>query len=277
MTSEIILTPQVVNEIEFYVSDDGKARGLSIAGLARLCGVDRNNLSKFLDKVDSQIPGRVENSHKVLEKLAGDVFTPGVKGANGAKIVNSKSAARIIRYFAYEAKNVNDTAKNSYDKFAEIGIDSWIAQITGYSESNQLSKLEGLMTQMIGEIQDMKVKTVKYDNIKATTTTFYPGVEYINSSIEDGSHLLESVDFADDDGLFTATEWLKSKGLILEGKMKRQFSLMTGQTYRAITGKEPRTVMRKDKNGNLTQKLNGYNNCEVRILEVVLRKLFGHI
>ena len=266
--SEVILTPTTVNDIEFYVSVDGLKVGLSISGLARLCGMARQTVS---DLVNSLGDDAGNSTLKSLEALQGKVFIPAVSGLNSAKIIDHKAASRIIRYYAYESKYANDTAKVAYDKFAEIGLEKWVKQLTGFSESNNLMELTGLIHTLIEKVDKLEVTTQKYNNIKTTTVSLYPGIDYINTEIEDG-YLLEEVK---NDEPFTATEWLAKKGLILDKSTKHKFALLLSQTYASITQKEPRKILRKDNKGNLTQRLNGFVETEAPILEIALKKLLN--
>jgi len=265
--SDIILTPTVVDEIEIYVSDDGKISGLSISGLARLCGVNQSTMSKLVNNLET---GMLSSTTKCLEPLCGKAFTPCVTGVNGAKIVDHRTVARIVRFYAYESTAANDIAKHSFDKFSEIGIDKWLKQSTGFKEDNT-SQLVDLMKQMYGELQELKVVTNKYANIKTTTISIYPGLDYINTEIEDG-YLLES---ASDNKSFTAVEYLSSKGITLDRSAKQSFCLMLSATYKSIKQTDPIKVKRKDKKGNLTQVVNGFTEDDIPILDIALKKMLN--
>lgn len=123
------LVPRVVDEIEFYISDDGKHLGMSISGLAKLCGIGRPGLSDTLNRLSDPPSTVSKSSPKSLESLRGKVFNLSVVGVNGAKIIPSQVCARIIRYYAYESSVQNDVAKFSFEKFADMGMDLWIKLI----------------------------------------------------------------------------------------------------------------------------------------------------
>lgn len=139
MSDIILASPSVIDSIEFYVSYEPLFRGLSVTGLSKLCGIDKTTISPMLNALDK---GDGKNAPNNLKPLQGNVFVPMAIGTNGARIVTSKSASRIIRYYAYESKAANDIAKVAYDKFAEMGVDSWIDDITG----NKLEKILNLVT-----------------------------------------------------------------------------------------------------------------------------------
>jgi hypothetical protein len=198
---------------------------------------------------------------------------PEAQSSNSAKIIDHRAASRIIRYYAYESPAANETAKHSYDKFAEIGMESWVKEITGFATANDIPELKSLMYKLIEKVDKLEVTTNKYNSIKQTTVRLYPGIEYINNEIEDG-YLLEPTA---EDIPFTASEWLLTKGITLDRSAKHKFALLLGQTYSSITQRDPRKIMRRDRNGNLTQKLNGYKLEEVPILEIALKKLLNQL
>jgi hypothetical protein len=268
--NNIVLTPTVVDEIEFYVSNDGLITGLSISGLARLCGVDRKAIGNLLNAAENE--GGSKTIVKWLESFTDKVFVPGVIGSNGAKIVDCKAAARVIRYYAYESLNKTEIAKHSYDKFAEIGIETWVKTITGLSEEDKLDKLYGLITNLYTKIDNMEASTVRYNNIRTTSIKLYPGLDYIHSEIEDG-YLLES---NINTNPFTLTEWLVSKGITLDNSRKHKLALLVSETYKTIVQKEPRKVKKKNEPGKPgCQLVNGFIDEEVPILEIALKKLFN--
>lgn len=235
-----------------------------LSGLARLCGVSRKAVANLINT-----PGTQTNL-KWLEALSDKVFVLEVIGSNGARIIDHKAVARIVRFYAYESSVANDIAKHSFDKFSEIGIDKWLKQSTGFKEDNT-SQLVDLMQQMYGELQELKVVTNKYANIKTTTISIYPGLDYINTEIEDG-YLLES---ASDNKPFTAVEYLSSKGITLNRSAKQSFCLMLSATYKSIKQTDPIKVKRKDKKGNLTQLVNGFTEDDIPILDIALKKMLN--
>ena len=280
--TDIILTPIVVDEIEFYVSDDGKVTGISISGLVALCGVSESTIRDYLDKLEKyskNLEDTPTNSPflrwvKSLYNKGFDVFIPHVSGfKNGgiAKIVTDITCAIIIEWFAFENKIENITARNTFRKFSRKGITSWIKEITGFNEEDKIDKLINSVMQLSEKVDKLQTTTTKYNNINQTTIKFMPGLNIINREIEDGDYLDESLL---DGKPFTAVEWLANKGITLEDSRKRQFALMASQTYKSLKQKSAIKVMRKDKNGNLTQKVNGFTYADEPILQIVLSKLF---
>lgn len=104
-----LVSPVVVDDIELYISSDGKESGMSISGLSRFIGKPestvRTRLKPILGAVrkdnDDFTPLEdVSSIPESLKHLAGKTFT--VRGANNAKIIPSYVCSEFIRYYAFE-------------------------------------------------------------------------------------------------------------------------------------------------------------------------------
>lgn len=119
MTNRIQVTSKEVEGVVFYGSRDGKISGISQSGLARLCGVSHqavqgNKLFKTLKTVpvkDSSVQG--DQLHSFVN------------------LVEARDSMKMLRYFAYESKAANDTAKFFYHKFAEEGAHQFCLHQSG--------------------------------------------------------------------------------------------------------------------------------------------------
>jgi hypothetical protein len=151
MTTDIVaqnsspIKPQVVDGIELYATDSES--GMSQRGLARFCGVAENAIRELLD---SMVRSCVTS--KSLNRFAGQDLYCAVAGENGAKIIRSQVCSAICRYYAIESKAKNETAMFSLCKFSDLGIDSWIRDVTGHSQKPALTPLETAQ-QMIIDLQ----------------------------------------------------------------------------------------------------------------------------
>ncbi len=274
MTNSIKVSPQIIDDIEFYVSNDGKHCGVSISGLARLCGVSRQTMSqRILEPLCNYDAAKTLN--KSLEPLINNVFIPQLESNNGANVVSSYATALIIGYYAYESKIHNEIAKKSLLKFAARGIDNWIKEITHYSENEKQDRLLLMMEDLIGEVKSMSVKVNRLENLQRTTITYYPGLAYINDNLakESKQPLLES------DDIFTVKEWLESKDIELSKSEFHSLSCMVAAGYKLTTGKDPKNkyepVRRKD--GSLYQRKigRGYKQMDFNIIEAAYQKLLN--
>lgn len=79
MSDKIIVQPSVINDVEFYITSDGRDAGVSISGLARLCGVTQQTMSQRIVNPLADNTG-VSTQLKMLEPLLGNVFSPQLEG-----------------------------------------------------------------------------------------------------------------------------------------------------------------------------------------------------
>lgn len=267
MSNLEVVKPVVVDGIEFYVSNDGKRTGVSISGLARLCGVERQGISQNV--VNPLNTGATKKAPKSLEALQDKVFSPQLEGSDGAKVIDSAAAAEIIAYYAYESKAANDVARYSLKKFATIGIDTWIKQITGYAEAQDNGQVLDLLRQLMTKVESLETKVESYNNIRKVTVNVFPGLDNMLDDMAEGKALAPASD------LVTAKEWLEAKGISLDKSMFHRFTNLVSETYRTMTKQEPRKVSRNNGNGKWTNKYNAFSSDELPILEASLKKLLA--
>jgi hypothetical protein len=129
--------------IELYVTDTES--GASMSGAAKLVGVATHvRILELLDALQSEAPDRLKGrpgtvvairsseSLKPFLDMNPFIETPVPCGfENNAKVIKSEVVAAICEYYAFEKGS--ETAKFSYRKFAKMGIDSWIRNVTGHA------------------------------------------------------------------------------------------------------------------------------------------------
>ena len=212
------LAVKEVNGIEFYVSNDGKQSGVSQNGLARLCGTSRSTIYSLLNTLEE---GAGKMPPKSLIPMRGELS----KGlTDGVRIVPSQIASRIIRYYAYESRVANNTAKFSYDKFAEIGMDTWIKQIVRFSDAESEDKLLNMMQELMGEVKELRSDVKELRNFKRATVTL-PGLQ---QQFDGYAHIENTIDSAP----FTLSDWLKSKGITLDAGTMKSFGRRVAELYK---------------------------------------------
>lgn len=260
----------VVREgIEFYVTHDGQETGLSVAGLARLCGISKGTMSELLTKVNQLANNRLPAV--VLEGYQGQVYYPGVVGVpNNARIVTAAAAASVVIYYAnYSTKVDPRTAKLSLQKFAAKGMANWIKEVVreGTLEAKALNdnplNLSFNAKEILAEIM---VPAKKYANVQNVANNLMPGLKRLLEALEVDDALVGS------ERLTTIPEWLRGKHMELERPQKHRLALMASQTYRSLLHADPPVVYRKT-NGKYPVKLNGYRMDEFSILETALEKV----
>jgi hypothetical protein len=133
------IKPFVVDSgVELYSTDLGTGVSISAAGI--MFGVSRARVSEVVAALQSENPESLKGrpgavsavrSSKILKPLLGkDLFLEGAF-LNGAKPLHSKVFAKLCRYFAEELGS--EKAQYSLEKFEDIGIDSWIRNVTGHT------------------------------------------------------------------------------------------------------------------------------------------------
>lgn len=115
--------------VEFFTSTQTGESGMSESGLARLCGVAPQTVNELLQNL---VTGK-RRSECLKHLLDKDIWLQG-KGLDNAKVVKDQVCAAVIEYYAFESRNKNDKALFSFRKFAAMGIQTWIQDITGWHQ-----------------------------------------------------------------------------------------------------------------------------------------------
>jgi hypothetical protein len=113
--------------VEFYTLKTGVS-GMSISGLARLCGIDRRAISRLLKRIH----GTKLRSEWLKSFLGKDLYL-GLNSVSGAKIIHGEACVAIIGYYAFEARYKTKAAEYAFKKFAYMGLEQWIQSITGWT------------------------------------------------------------------------------------------------------------------------------------------------
>lgn len=129
-------TDSIDSTTEFYTVEVTGESGMSQTGLAILAGVSRQTIIALEEALVSKSPS------KTLEPFIGQLLTlvtsnESTVTVNGKKVGNLKIykasfCAAVIRHYD---RLGNEVAQYSTDQFVEIGINSWIQSITGWSKS----------------------------------------------------------------------------------------------------------------------------------------------
>lgn len=123
------------NGIEFYTDALTGESGLSLSGLARLCGVEHSTVSRLLKRQFEtgleNLQETVHSSFVLVQNLEAQV--DGVDAGN-LKVYNAKLCVAVIRHYALKGKK---EAVYSLTKFAEMGFNGWIQDINGWQKPAQ--------------------------------------------------------------------------------------------------------------------------------------------
>ncbi|PHV60996.1 hypothetical protein [Cyanobacterium aponinum] len=125
-----ILKQVTTDGVEFFTKEDTGESGMSQSGLAILAGVTRQAIDQLIDTVS------MSSCPEFLKPLSNrDLYlVSGVNEFQGADVLKSEVCALILEWYAFESQRTNDVAKDSFRKFAKKGIDTWIQEITGWSQ-----------------------------------------------------------------------------------------------------------------------------------------------
>lgn len=265
-----IISPRKSDEgIVFYVSADGTKTGISISGLERLLGfVAASNLFTKNQLLSAMADGTLrEDIPKTLEITWGKVFSPDVKGSDGAKIVMEDAAVAIIEYYAFERNN--ETAKRSFRNFAKRGFPAWVKEVTHFA--TEPIAFNDQLREALREILDEKLEAVmgkasRWDNLEGITATVYPGMKALNDGLSqsDRQKLLVSTD------LYTAVDWLTLKKIVVDKSTKHAFCRQAADTYLTMTGQRPpdKYELKETASGMRSVKVGkGYKTIDFHVLE----------
>lgn len=272
-----IIKPTVVDGIEFYVANNGDA-GMSLAGLARLCGTDYQVVRNRVKTISTQI----EISSKMAETTIYQGSDPDsaylpYEGERGAKIVSADVCAQVIEHYAFEARNFdNSTALFAYRKFAKMGIQTWIHQVTGYSMAGDTQALLSVMGEVLTELKGLREETKEYKQIQAQVQQHQMiGLSSLLTDLADNEVKALPQSGGDEQGYYTVSEYLATKGVQLDKAHLHRFAGIAASTYRALLQTEPQTVMRESTQGSKTSKVNGYKLEHFAVLQVALTKVIS--
>lgn len=289
-----IVKPTVVNDIEFYVSADGKQSGLSHSGLARLSGISRGQIIRLLTEIERL--EAVQNTTTVDEITTASAFVQKDALAihkgygsdiylssifeNNAKVVHSKLVSRIIRYYAYHADKKSEVAQLSYTKFADMGIDLWIKDVTQFTESSDTSKLLQTMADTLNllakDVSEMKAQLTQTEGYRVARITL-PGLkEWMESlSVEEYNSL--SLPSSEPERLYTLTEWAieAQGGLVLSKSNKHALANLVSATYKTMVLEMPAKVVRFSDKGYALAPVQAYPKRHFCLLSMCFAKVIN--
>jgi hypothetical protein len=121
--------------VEFYTLKTGVS-GMSISGLARLCGIDRRAISRLLKRIHG-----TKLRSEWLKSFLGKDLCLGLNSVSGAKIIHGEACVAIIGYYAFEARYKTKAAEYAFKKFAYMGLEAWIQSITGWQPEAEATAL----------------------------------------------------------------------------------------------------------------------------------------
>ena len=263
--------PVTVDGIEFYVTNDGKEAGVSISGLARLCGVSQQTISELIKIIQGEATGR--SIPKSLEPFTGRAFNLQAESFNGAKILVSEMVVGSLEYYAFESRVANDTAKTAYRYFANKGFIKTVCDMTGFEEPKKEPDVNAeILAEILKEVRELKqFKNIAVEHVteRNITKISYPNLDwFLDDCIK--SNLLH------DGKYITIKSFIKSKKLNPTHGLKIRLGQLVAETYKTTTGKEPTKITikkSKEEGGGYEQNISAYPSEYINLIEMCWRKL----
>jgi hypothetical protein len=126
-----------INGLEFFTLDVTGESGMSQTALAVLCGVDQSSISRLAKSLMLKSPS------KTLEPFVGKDFELCANSEyKNATIYKASFCVAVLRH--YDRLGI-ETAQASIDRFAEMGINQWIQDITNYVPKELLEPANPLL------------------------------------------------------------------------------------------------------------------------------------
>jgi hypothetical protein len=147
----------VEDGVEFFTVEGTGESGMSYSGLAILSGVNQSSISRLIsDLMQKKAPKRLQawidkDLHLMQE------YT---KRGGKVKILRSDFCTAVIKHYAFEG---NEVAEYSLEKFADIGMRSWIQTITGW----QTQETKALVQWQIARLGGKRIRRRLTDAIKS--------------------------------------------------------------------------------------------------------------
>ncbi len=219
------------------------------------------------------IRGHLTEPPKSLKSSWGKVFYPHCLGSDGARIIQSKAAVCIIKYFAFDKKS--DLAEHSLDQFLDMGFNIWVKKLTNFSIDGDFKEVLHLMKKMDNDISEMKIQISKSNRLEGTTLQIYPGLNHINNHLqnEDNIKLLSTGD------VYTVKDWMNLNDIQLDQTNTNRLRLLTAETYKTLTGTNPcikyKPYSRKDGRTTMQKIGNAYKIGHFHIIEAAYKKILS--
>jgi hypothetical protein len=154
-----------IDGVEFFINQETYETGLSIAGLARLCGIDRTAVTRLLKKLKTVVnktplkeaQTQASKAKTVVNKtlksgpkggrpgfdeddlpeclqclLDGDIYLDVENQYKNATILHEGSCAAILYYYAMHSEQKPEKAKQSLWTFQRMGFRGWVHEVTGW-------------------------------------------------------------------------------------------------------------------------------------------------
>ncbi len=251
------VAPVTVEGIEFYCSSDGVNTGMSQTGLSKFANVHRKSVYNVLSLLDSTA---IEELPEWLKpwKLV-NVYYDNLLGTSNnktAQILKADFCADYIEQLAFHHEKPNQGALLSFRKFARIGINSFIKDVTGYRD---LSSSQSDIQTILGIVKSLERKLDSANGF-FQAKVHYAGLDTICQS----TGLTEEEEIAllltPKEELLTLNECIDRifPGMVLNKTQKHSLAILVGQAYKTLKLGSPEKIVRKNNKGHNLPPVYGY-------------------
>lgn len=266
--------------IVFYASDDREVTGMSISGLAKTAGVDRNAIKQQLHG------GATSEQKKALkgsqeDTLGGDVYVSGQYNDSDITIIISDKCAEILEYYAYQSKRVSEKVRKQsryvFLKFATKGMHNWILETVDMNERNDTVGLSrdvlSLLNHMNDQLETLNKETIELRTIRSKTRTNMVGLDMVLDDLADKTK--NPLLMPTEDGYISLEGWLLQEGYQLSDTKFRSLARMVSANYKTFYLKDPEKRHFRMPDGTTKYNVYVYPESAYTILKVGMVKLLG--
>jgi hypothetical protein len=194
-----------------------------------------------------------------------------IPGFNDAKLVSTKTAKFIIKFFANHPDYCNEKAIQTMDQIEQTGLDTWVDRAAGVEKEdpNGLSIQETLGL-LLGKVTDMDRRLEKFEGYQIASIQYTGLTRFLDELTEETTtKLLEPTK-----ELFTMREALEKiyPGMVFTQKQYRQITLKVSQTLESLTDK-PTPVIVDMKN---YRRVKGYSPQQFCLIKTVIPQIINH-
>jgi hypothetical protein len=129
------ITRVVRDGVEFFTVDRTGESGMSEAGLARLCDVSRQSVMRIIRETGVTKNGKnySEGSPSNTSRVYPKGLTPEERSyISHFYFISASVCADVIEHFAIDSRHKTEAALFAYRKFAKMGINAWIQEMTDW-------------------------------------------------------------------------------------------------------------------------------------------------
>jgi hypothetical protein len=206
-----------INGVEFFVLTSGEA-GMSVSGLALLCGVGQNAIQNIIQAVITS------SCSEFLKGLCGKQLTLITSSVyKNVTVLRDDVCAIFLEWYAFESQRTTKKARDTYRKFAQAGIRVWIQKQTNWEKAKVAGKKQIEVSSTATETLTSAEALVKMANAMLAQERRLTGAEGTIEVVKDKVEIVEEKMETVEDNLseLTLRVGIMSKSLPWTGREMR--------------------------------------------------------